>query len=323
MSAYPEASRAVIEVFERTTPVVEGISIDEAFLDVRGLDRISGTPLEIAGRLRRDVRERVGLPMTVGIARTRFLAKVASRVAKPDGLLLVPPDGELAFLHPLPVEQLWGVGAITSEKLRRVGVTLVGQVARLDEATLVAILGQASGQHLHALAHNRDPRPVVVGRRRSSMGAQRALGRPQRSFDVLEAALIALVDRLTRRLRRAHRVCRTITLRMRFGDLSRVTCSHTPSEATARTVTILDTARGLLTAAMPAIRNRGLTLIGVTFGNLEGDDAIQLALPLDHHEAGALDTALDTVRDRYGSRAITRAVLLGRDEGPTVPLLPD
>jgi DNA polymerase-4 len=323
MSAYAEASRAVFEVFERTTPVVEGISIDEAFLDVRGLERISGTPLEIAARLRSEVGERVGLPITVGIARTKFLAKVASRVAKPDGLLLVPPDGELAFLHPLPVERLWGVGPITAAKLRAAGLTHVGQVAHLDEATLVAILGQASGRHLHALAHNQDARPVLFGRRRGSMGAQHALGRPQGSFDVLDAALMALVDRLTRRLRRAHRVSRTVTLRLRFGDFSRATRSHTLSEATARTVTILDTARGLLRGAMPEIRAGGLTLIGVTLGNLEGDDAVQLVLPLDRREASALDTALDTVRDRYGSGAITRAVLLGRDERPTAPLLPD
>jgi len=323
MSAYAEASKAVFEVFERTSPLVEGLSIDEAFLDVRGLDRISGTPVEIAARLRRDVREQVGLPITVGVARTKFLAKVASGVAKPDGLLVVAPDGELAFLHPLPIERLWGVGPKTADRLRRVGVTTVGQVARLDEATLVAMLGRASGRHLHALAHNRDSRPVQVGRRRGSMGAQRALGRSLRSLDALDSALIALVDRLTRRLRRARRVCRTVTLRMRFGDFSRATRSHTLPEATAQTHALLATARALLATAMPLVRSQGLTLIGVAFGNLESDDAVQLALPLDRREASALDVALDQVRDRFGSGAITRAVLLGRDERPSVPLLPD
>jgi len=323
MAAYAEASRAVFEVFERTTPLVEGLSIDEAFLDVRGLERVSGTPMQIAARLRRDVREHVGLPITVGVARTKFLAKVASGVAKPDGLLLVPPDGELAFLHPLPVERLWGVGPVTADKLRRVGVTTVGQIARLDEAKLVAMLGRASGRHLHALAHNRDPRPVRVGRRRSSMGAQRALGRAHRSHDALDAVIIGLVDRLTRRLRRARRVCRTVTLRLRFGDFSRATRSHTLPSATAQTHTLLETARGLLAAAMPLVREQGLTLIGVAFGNLEDDEAVQLALPLDRREASALDIALDKVRDRFGSRAITRAVLLGKADGPSVPLLPD
>jgi DNA polymerase-4 len=322
-SAYADASKAVFEVFGRTTPLVEGLSIDEAFLDVSGLERISGTPVEIATRLRREVREQVGLPITVGIARTKFLAKVASGVAKPDGLLVVPPDGELAFLHPLPVERLWGVGKVTSQKLRRVGIMTVGDVARLDEATLVAILGRASGHHLHALAHNRDPRRVQVGRRRGSMGAQCALGRARRSHDELDSLLIALVDRVTRRMRRARRVCRTVTLRLRFADFTRATRSHTLPEATAQTHTLLAAARGLLEAAMPLIRKQGLTLIGVAFSNLEGDRAVQLALQLDRRENRALDAALDELRERFGSSAIKRAVLLGRDEGQSVPLLPD
>src|SRR5437763_12142403 len=171
-SAYSEASKAVYRVFEDTAPLVEGLSIDEAFLDVAGLRRIAGTPTDIAVRLRRDVLERVGLPITVGVARTKFLAKVASRVAKPDGLLVVPPDRERAFLHPLPVERLWGVGPATADKLHNRGIRTVGEVARLPEPVLVSMLGLASGRHLHALAHNRDPRPVEVGRRRRSIGAQ-------------------------------------------------------------------------------------------------------------------------------------------------------
>src|SRR5262249_16619284 len=159
------------------TPLVEGISIDEAFLDVGGLHKISGNPTEIARKLRATVLEKVGLPITVGIARTKFLAKVASRVAKPDGLLLVPPASELDFLHPLHVQMLWGVGAVTAEKLHQYGIRTVGHVARLAEAELVSILGVASGRHLYALAHNRDPRPVVVGKRRGSIGSQRAIGR--------------------------------------------------------------------------------------------------------------------------------------------------
>src|SRR6266508_2370930 len=199
MSAYAEASKAAFRVFDDTSPLVEGLSIDEAFLDVRGLERISGTPIEIAARLRRDVLERVGLPITVGVARTKFLAKVASGVAKPDGLLVVPPDRELAFLHPLAVERLWGVGPVTANKLRSSGITTVGQVAQLAEPMLVSMLGRAAGRHLHALAHNRDPRPVQIGRRRGSIGAQRALGRSPKSPESMYATLAALVDRVTRR----------------------------------------------------------------------------------------------------------------------------
>jgi DNA polymerase-4 len=323
MDAYSEASKALFEVFDNTTPFVEPLSIDEAFLDVGGLRRISGTPTEIAVQLRRNVLEQVGLPVSVGVARTKFLAKVASGVAKPDGLLVVPTDGELEFLHPLPVEALWGVWEVTASKLQDHGATTVAQVARLGEAALVRMLGRAVGRHLHALAHNRDPRPVQPGRRRRSMGTQRALGRRPRSPEALDADLVALVDRLGRRLRAAHRVCRTVVLRLRFDDFARATRSHTLWEATALTEVILATARGLLETALPMIRARGITLIGLTLSNLGDDRAVQLALPFDHARASALDSALDGVRDRFGSPAITRAVLLGRDHGPSVPLLPD
>jgi DNA polymerase IV len=323
MSAYAEASRAVYRVFEDTSPFVEGLSIDEAFLDVRGMRRISGTPARIAVRLRREVRRRVGLPITVGVARTKFLAKVASGVAKPDGLLIVPPDRELAFLHPLPVEALWGVGRVTAAKLHDRGVMTVGQVAQLPEVMLVSMLGRASGRHIHALAHNRDPRPVDVRRRRRSIGSQRALGRAPRSADEIDAVVVGLVDRVTRRMRAAGRVGRTVVLRLRFGDFSRVTRSHTLPWATAHTPTILATARGLLASAMPMIERQGLTLVGVTVGNLESGRAVQLTLPFDRLSGDALDAVLDEVRDRFGSKAITRAVLLGRDQGLSVPLLPD
>ncbi|MEX2612179.1 MAG: DNA polymerase IV [Gaiellaceae bacterium] len=323
MSAYSEASKAVFEVFDDTTPLVEGLSIDEAFLDVRGLQRIAGAPKEIAVRLRQEVLEQVGLPITVGIARTKFLAKVASGVAKPDGLLVVPPDGELAFLHPLPVERLWGVGRVTAEKLHTRGITTVGKVAQLDERVLVYMLGRAAGRQLHALAHNRDPRPVRVGRRRRSIGAQRALGRRPRSHDEIDAIVLALVDRLARRLRAAHRVCRTVTLRLRFADFSRATRSHTLPEATAQTQTILDMARGLLVTATPLIETQGLTLVGLSLTGLEDAGAVQLALPFERRHDAALDAALDEVRDRFGSAAVTRAVLLGRNPGLAMPLLPD
>jgi DNA polymerase-4 len=323
MSAYSEASRALFRVFDDASPLVEGLSIDEAFLDVRGMERIAGTPAEIADRLRRDVRERVGLPVTVGVARTKFLAKVASGVAKPDGMLVVPPHRELAFLHPLPVERLWGVGPATARKLEARGIRRVGEVAALDESVLVAMLGRAAGRHLHALAHNRDPRPVVVGRRRRSVGSQCALGRRRRSRDDVDAVVVSLVDRVTRRLRAGHRVGRTVVLRLRFDDFSRATRSHTLARPTADTHAVLATARWLLDAATPEIRRRGLTLIGVAVAGLEDDLPLQLALQLERWSGAALDRALDEVRERFGSAAVTRAVLLGRDSGFTVPLLPD
>lgn len=323
MSAYSEASRAVFEVFREFAPHVEGLSIDEAFLDVRGLEHVTGTPRQIAERLRRAVREEVGLPITVGGASTKFLAKVASAVAKPDGLLIVPPGGELAFLHPLPVERLWGVGPVTAGKLHAAGLRSVGQVAALAEDEVVELLGRGAGRHLHALAHNRDPRRVRTGRRRRSMGAQRALGRWNGSVTELDATLVALVDRLTRRLRGAGRVCRTVTLRLRFGDYTRATRSHTLAEATAHTEVVLAEARALLAAALPLARERGLTLVGVALGNLADEVPVQLALQLEPSRADALDAALDDVRDRFGSGAIKRAVLVGRRDDPSVPLLPD
>ena len=322
-SAYVEASKAVFEVFEDTTPLVEGLSIDEAFLDVRGMERAFGTPVELAQRLRRDVKERVGLPITVGVARTKFLAKVASGVAKPDGLLVVPPDRELAFLHPLPVERLWGVGPVTAAKLRARGIAEVRQVALLPEPLLVSMLGRAAGSHLHALAHNLDPRPVQTGRRRGSIGSQRALGRSRTTPESLDATVVGLVDRVTRRMRAARRVGRTVTLRLRFDDFSRATRSHTLPRPTAQTHAILVTVRGLLAAAMPTVERQGVTLVGVSVGNLENDRELQLPLPLDPYSDGALDAAVDQVRDRYGSAALTRAVLLGRGEGFSMPMLPD
>ncbi|MET8268233.1 DNA polymerase IV [Micromonospora arida] len=322
MSAYTAASRAVFEIFRQTTPLVEGLSIDEAFLDVGGLRRLVGPPAEIAERLRRDVRDRVHLPITVGVARTKFLAKVASGVAKPDGLLVVAPDAELAFLHPLPVERLWGVGPVTAAKLRERRIRTVGEVARLGEAALVSLLGAGAGRHLHALAHNRDPRAVQVGRRRGSMGAQHALSRSPHASTELDAILAGLVDRVSRRMRTAGRSGRTVVLRLRFGDYTRATRSHTVGKATADTTALLTAARTLLRAALPEIDRRGITLIGVSVGNLD-DNPVQPELPFQPDPGSHLDAAVDAVRDRFGSAALTRAVLLGREPGVEMPLLPD
>jgi DNA polymerase IV len=321
MEAYSAASKAVFEVFRDVAPLVEGLSIDEAFLDVRGMRRIAGSPEQIARRLRQRVRREVGLPITVGVARTKHLAKVASAAAKPDGLLVVDPARETEFLHPLPVEQLWGVGPVTAAKLHAAGMRTVGQVAAQAERTLVDLLGRASGRHLHAIAHNRDPRRVHAGRRRRSIGGQRALGRRRRSPQELDAIVVALADRLARRLRDGRRGCRTVVLRMRFDDFSRATRSHTLGQPTFTTSTILSAARELLGDARPLIEERGLTLIGLSLTNLDDADAGQLVLPFDRDQA--LDTAIDTVRDRFGSTAITRAVLVDRDPGVVMPVLPD
>jgi DNA polymerase IV len=275
----------------------------------------------MAVRLRRDVRERVGLPITVGVARTKFLAKVASGVAKPDGLLVVPPGEELAFLHPLPIERLWGVGPKTAAKLRDRNIATVGQVAQLGERTLVTLVGRAAGRQLYALAHNRDPRRVRVGRRRHSMGSQCAIGRGRHPPEKLHAILLAIVDRLSRRLRAARRACRTVTLRLRFDDFTRATRSHTLPSPTSCTSAILETAEGLLATSMALIEERGITLVGLALSNLTDDRADQLDLPVDRRRG--LDRALDTVRDRYGAAAITRAVLLGRNTGYEMPVLPD
>ncbi|WIM86600.1 DNA polymerase IV [Candidatus Mycobacterium wuenschmannii] len=326
MNAYSLASEAVFEVFRDTSPLVEAISVDEAFLDVSGLRRVSGTPVQIAARLRGDVRDRVGLPITVGIARTKFLAKVASQEAKPDGLLLVPPGRELAFLHPLPVRRLWGVGAVTADKLRAHGIETVADVAELGESMLAAMVGPAMGRQLYALAHNIDRRRVTTGVRRRSVGAQRALGRAGNGMSAAEidAVVIGLIDRIAGRMRAAGRTGRTVTLRLRFNDFGRATRSHTMSRSTCSTDALLGTARRLVAAAAPLIAERGLTLVGFAVSEIDRDGAEQLVLPFTTGaEPGVVDAAIDSVRRRYGKTALTRGVLVGRNVGVEMPHLPD
>lgn len=321
-TAYTEASKAVFAVFDDTTPLVEGLSIDEAFLDVGGLGRIAGPPPEIAARLRTEVLDRVGLPITVGVARTKFLAKVASGVAKPDGLLVVDPDREREFLHPLPVGRLWGVGPITAEKLAERGIRTVRDIAAVGEPGLAAIVGGATGRHLHALAHGRDPRPVERGKRRRSIGSQSAFGRRPQTPAELDTRLVGLVDRVARRMRAAHRVGRTVTLRLRFGDYTRATRSRSLPQATDRTEDLLATARALLEKAQPLIDERGITLVGVAIGNLADNPPMQMPLPFGRADTSALDTAMDAVRDHFGKSAVTRTVLLGARD-LEMPHLPD
>ncbi|CQD02401.1 DNA polymerase IV [Mycobacterium lentiflavum] len=324
MSAYSRASEAVFEVFRDVTPVVEPLSVDEAFLDVGGLRRVSGTPVEIAERLRIDVRDRVGLPITVGIARTKFLAKVASQEAKPDGLLLVAPDRELAFLRPLPVRRLWGVGAVTADKLNGYGITTVADVAELSESTLAALLGGAMARQLYALSRNIDRRRVDTGVRRRSVGAQRALGRAgnRMSPHEVDAVVVNLIDRITARMRAAGRTGRTVVLRLRFDDFTRATRSHTLPWATSSTQPILAAGRQLVASAAPTIAQRGLTLIGFAVSGIDRSGAQQLMLPFEQ-DSHAVDAAVDQVRDRFGKSALTRGVLIGRDTGIEVPRLPD
>jgi DNA polymerase-4 len=323
MTAYSRASDAVFEVFRDVTPIVEAVSVDEAFLDVGGLARVSGTPLQIAERLRTDVRDHVGLPITVGVARTKFLAKVASREAKPDGLLLVPPEQELAFLRPLPVRRLWGVGAVTADKLHAHGVATVADVAELSESTLASLLGAAMGRQLYALSRNIDRRRVTTGVRRRSVGAQRALGAAGNRMSPAEvdAVVVNLIDRITARMRAAGRTGRTVVLRLRFDDFSRATRSHTLPWATSSTQPILAAARQLLASAAPAIAHRGLTLVGFAVSGIDHTGAQQLMLPFSG-ESLAVDAAIDQVRRRYGKSALTRAVLVGRDPGLEMPHSP-
>jgi DNA polymerase IV len=326
MTAYSRASDAVFEVFRDCTPIVEAVSVDEAFLDVGGLRRVSGSPVQIAERLREDVRGRVGLPITVGVARTKFLAKVASQEAKPDGLLLVPPDQELAFLRPLPVRRLWGVGAVTAEKLHAHGIATVADVAELSESTLISLLGAAMGRQLYALSRNIDRRRVSTGVRRRSVGAQRALGRAGNRMSPAEvdAVVVNLIDRITARMRTAGRTGRTVVLRLRFDDFSRATRSRTLPWATSSTQPILAAARQLVGSAAPVIAQRGLTLVGFSVSGIDRSGAQQLMLPFGEDGGRlAIDEAIDRVRRRYGRSALTPAVLVGRDPGFEMPHLPD
>lgn len=321
--AYTDASKAVFDIFGDISPIVEPMSIDEAFIDVAGLWRIAGTPTEIATDLRRRVAVEVGLPISVGVARTKFLAKVASAVSKPDGLLVVEPDGELDFLHPLSVQRLWGVGAVTATKLHERGVHTVADVAAMSPEALVAIVGRSMGHQLHALAHNRDTRRVTTGRRRGSIGSQQALGLQRRSRDEIDVVLWRLVDRVTSRMRRADRVGRTITMRLRFDDLTRVTRSRSLVDASSATAVIHATAAGILEAAWPLIEARGISLLGVSVGNLADRDAVQLVLPFERCEAEQLDTVLDAVHERFGRTALQRATTMRGDPGTQLPMLAD
>ena len=308
----------MFRVFEDTTPLVEGLSIDEAFLDTRGMERLAGSPVEIAARLRRDVRERVGLPITVGVARTKFLAKVASAVAKPDGLLVVPPDREPAFLHPLPVERLWGVGPVTAGRFHRIGsrrsprLRVPGNRPRDDRRPGCGPPPARARAQSRSAARGAAP-PAAVDRlpagrsREIGRGGRRGPRRARRSRDTADA------DRRPRRadgraapaLRRLH------------------ACDPLVDDAAAHRRVADDPrdAAGVVAAATE-IRRRGLTL-SASVTNLDDERTLQLELPFWEPGWTALDAALDEVRNRYGADAVKRGVLLGRNAGITMPLLPD
>lgn len=337
MAAYSEVSRRVYEIFAETAPLVEAISIDEAFLDVRGMEHFAGTSPEIAATLRRKVREEVGLKISVGVARTKFLAKVASGEAKPDGLLVVGEEDEESFLHPLPIRRLWGVGKVTAGKLEAAGYHRVGDLARAREESLAALLGESSGKRLSDLANNRDPRAVAPRRRRRSIGAQSAFPRGSRAPEEVDSLAAALTDRVCGRLRESRSSCRTVSISLRFGDFSRGSRSRTLDFPTDRTDAVLAAVRELLRAARPEMSRRDLTLIGVSLENLDRAGAVQLALPLaaepeapdqtgpqpGARDPAALDAALDDVRSRFGADSIRRASLIDADDGVAAPTLPD
>ncbi|MCB0869844.1 MAG: DNA polymerase IV [Solirubrobacterales bacterium] len=329
MEAYSKASKAVYEIFHDTAPVVEGISIDEAFLEVGGMEHISGTPPQIAATLRERVLAEAGLPISVGVARTKFLAKVASGASKPDGLLVVEPGRESEFLHPLPIQALWGVGKVTTGKLNDMGIRTVGDVARSSRVRLAAAIGESSADHLLDLASGRDPRPVSPRERRKSIGAQSAFPRGSRSESEVDSLAAALVDRTARRLREAGRACRTVSISLRFGDFSRASRAHTLPFPTDQTETILAAVRELFDASREEIEEKDLSLIGVSLGNLEQADTVQMELPLagkpdgSGRESAALDQAVDDVRSRFGEGVIKRASMIDADQGVPVPTLED
>ncbi len=329
MDAYSTVSREVYEVFSDTSPVVEGISIDEAFLDASGLDHISGDPRETAEGLRRAVREKVGLAISVGVARTKFMAKMASARAKPDGLLVIEPERESEFLHPLPVESLWGVGGVTSVKLRGMGISTIGEIATCDPSRLAAVVGGSSASRLIDLANNRDPRPVSPRAPRKSIGAQSAFPKGSRTDAEVDALLASLVDRASGRLRKAARACRTVSVGVRFGDMSRASRSRSLPVPSDGTDELLVHARALLDAMRPEAQRLGLTLIGVSLESLESSEAMQMTLPLGDDDRrdgigdGSLDRAVDDLRERFGAESVTRASLVGLDRNQGSPVLPD
>lgn len=307
---YLDFSSQVMAILEDATPVIEQISIDEAFLDVMGSTHLLGRPSAIARRLRARVREEIGLPISVGVASTKFLAKIASARAKPDGMVLVERGAELDFLHPLPVEAMWGVGRVTAAQLHRLGIYTIGELAALPGAALASSLGRGASGALHALAWNRDPRPVRGGRRAGSIGSQQALGRGLTDPGELSVVVLGLADRIGRRARKKQRVGSTLTVRVRFPGPRVLSRSHTLPSPTASTSALAELGAVLLHRAIEG-ETEPVTLVGLSLSNLTTDDHLQLELQVDEGDvlrAGsaldlkrrALDASVDVVRERFG-----------------------
>ena len=312
---YLELSDQVMAIFEDATPLVEQVSIDEAFLDVSGTIHLLGTPSSIARELRRRVRSEVGLPLSVGVASTKFLAKIASARAKPDGLVIVEFGTELAFLHPLPVEALRGVGRVTASRLHRFGIGTIGELAEVDSSALAPVLGPGTSGALRALSRNQDPRPVRGGRRAGSVGSQQALGRGLRDFDEMSVVVFGLADRIGRRLRAKDRSGSTLSVRVRFPGSRLVSRSHTLSSPTSSTAALANLGTELVRRALEAAEGDPVTLIGLSVSNLTTDQFLQLELDIDDGDvlrAGSaedlrrrsIDESVDAVRERFGRELV-------------------
>jgi DNA polymerase-4 len=322
MHRYSEKSREVMAILSEMTPLVEQLSVDEAFLDIAGARRLLGSPVEIAATIRARIRDDAGLPASVGVASTKFLAKLSSDLAKPDGVLEVPAGEERAFLAPLPVTRLWGVGPATFRKLERMGLRTIGDVAQLDEQVLVGALGASLGAHLHALANNDDARSVVPERDAKSVGAEETFATDLRALAACDRELVRLADRVGSRVRGAQLHARTITLKIRFADFETRTRARTLPVPTASTATILETARELLAAFDVA---RGVRLLGVSCSQFADAPAEQLVLddPGDDGDRtdrtdrqAAVERAVDDVRERFGNAAVRPATLIERRPAP-------
>jgi DNA polymerase-4 len=315
--AYQRLGDAALKVVSDYTPLVERLSIDEAFADVAGCERLFGPPVEIAKTIRRRVRDELGLPISVGVARTKHLAKIASQVAKPDGLVVVDPATELAFLHELPVDLMWGVGPVLGARLAEAGVLRIGQLAHLTEAQLGGLLGRALSVKVAALAWNRDPRVIRSAPRAQSAGAQSALGKRPAQASVIRPVLWHLADRICTRLRAKRRPGRTVSVRVRFADLRAVSRSVTLPQPVSATATLAEVAEDLVRAALAEHpKERTISLLAISVSNLGLHPITQLELPLGLADearrpgskrggARALaDGAIDKVRDRFGWAAV-------------------
>jgi DNA polymerase IV len=314
---YQRLGDAAINVLNDFTPLVERISIDEAFADVAGCTHLFGPPDEIARAVRRRVREELGLPISVGVARTKHLAKIASQVAKPDGLVIVDPDAELDFLHDLPVELMWGVGPVTRARLADIGVLTIGQLARTPGWSLERLLGPAASEKLTTLAWNRDPRQIKTRRPARSAGAQSALGRKPAQERIFIPTLRHLADRVGSRLRAKSRPGRTVTVRVRFADLHSVTRSVTLDAPVSATAILADIAEELVRSVLAQHPDeQAISLLAICVSHLEKGADLQLELPLglagEERRPGTkrgmarwmADRAVDAIRDRFGWEAV-------------------